>query len=308
MTESEWNSGTPDEPAGPGPGSQDAVDFGPSSGAPVPAPRRRRLLVAVSAAVVAAVAVAAIAIAATGGSGKAPLTPRQVLTAAVHKSATFSSESATFSEQLSGLASGTITGSVQAIRSPLQMSMGITESIAGQTIPITAVLTGSTMYMKFGKIPGMPRQIIGKWLALPLSSLGGGAISSLLQTAEKQNPASQAQLLLASKHVRAAGTQVVDGVPTTKYVGSFTPAAALKVLTPSQRAVLGPAMKQISGQISFTVWIDGSDQVRRISEVETVGSEQVHVSYTYVSFNQPVKITIPPASQVLHIPASALNG
>jgi len=97
-------------------------------------------------------------------------------------------------------------------------------------------------------------------------------------------------------------------VQTTRYVGAFTPAAAIKMLAPNVRGELGPALRQVKGNIRFSVWIDGSDQIRKITESETVGSEQVSIVYTYVSFNQPVTITIPPASQVIHIPVSALNG
>jgi hypothetical protein len=291
---------------GSGPVGSDAIEFGPSAPAPGSRSRRKGLIVAGSVAAVAAIAVAAVAIAGIGGSSAQ--TPEQVLATAAHKSAEYTSESATFSEQLSGAESGTISGSAQAIRKPLQMSMTMTENLGGQTLPISAVLTPGTMYMKLGAMAGIPKQIAGKWLALPLTSLGGGSISSLLQSVEKENPASQSQLLLASRNLRADGTQVVDGVQTTRYVGVFTPAAAIKLLAPDVRGELGPALKQVRGNIRFSVWIDGSDQIRKITESEAVGPEQVSIVYTYVSFNQPVTITIPPASQVIHIPISAMNG
>jgi hypothetical protein len=264
-------------------------------------------VIASAAGAVVAVAVAAIAIAATsGGGGGSSQSPAQVLAAAAHNSAAVSSLSASYSEQISGLASGSITGAVQEIRKPLQMSIGMTESIGGQTIPLSAILTDNTMYMKFGSITGMPSGLIGKWIEFPLSSLAGGTYSSLLQSVQNENPASQTQELLAAKHLRADGSAVIDGVQTTRYTGSFTPAGALKVLSPAARAALGPAMKQISGLINFSVWIDGNDMIRKFTEHETVASETVNVTFTFQSFNQPVTVAIPPASQIVHYPSSGL--
>jgi hypothetical protein len=282
----------------------DTVEFGDSTPSSAPRPRRR-LVVATSAGAVAAVAVAAIAIAATGGFSSSQ-SPAQVLAAAAHNSSTVSSLSATYSEQISGQASGSISGSVQEIRKPLQMSIGMTETINGQTLPLSAILTDSDMYMKFGSVAGLPAELAGKWIEFSLSSVGGGEFSSLLQSVQNENPTSQAQELLAAKDLRADGTQVVDGVQTNKYTGSFTPAAALKVLSPAARAALGPAMKEIQGDINFSVWIDGNDHIRKFTEVETVASETVNATFTFQSFNQPVTVTIPPASEVVHYPGGGL--
>jgi hypothetical protein len=291
--------------AWPGPATtSDTVEFGDSTPSSPDRPRRR-LVVATSVGAVAAVAVAAIAVAATGGFSSSQ-SPAQVLAAAAHNSASVNSLSATYSEQLSGAASGSITGSVQEIRKPLQMSIGMTETIDGETIPLTAVLTDSNMYVKFGNMTGLPSELAGKWIEFSLSSLDGGEFSSLLQSVQNENPASQTQELLAAKDLRTEGTQVVDGVQTTKYVGSFTPAAALKVLSPAARAAVGPAMKEIQGDIHFSAWIDGSDHIRKFIENETVESEVVNVTFNFQSFNQPVTVTIPPASQVIHYPGSGL--
>jgi hypothetical protein len=297
-------------PAGSWPGQatgSDTVEFGqPAPSAPV-RPRRTRLVVASAAGAVAAVAVAAIAVAATGGfSGSSQLSPAQVLAAAAHKSATVTSLSCTYSEQISGLASASISGSVQEIRKPLQMAIGMTENIDGQTLPLSAILTDSTMYMKFGSMAGLPSQLVGKWIEFPLSGLAGGAFSSLLQSVQNENPASQTQELLAGKHLRADGTQTINGVQTTRYVGSFTPAAALKVLSPAERRALGPAMRHISGQINFSVWIDGNELIRKFTETETVASETVNATFTFLSFDQPVTVTIPPASQIIRYPGGGL--
>lgn len=330
MTGSNWNDG-PDEqaapygqelqpaqpglsppagqPAGgwPGPAGSDTVEF--SAGATTPGPRRTRRVVIATAAVVAVVAVAAVVLATQAGSSSpGHTTPAQVLADAAHNAGTLKSLSATYSEQIGGVTGGSVNGSIKEVRKPLQMSMSMTESLGGQVIPISAIVTGTNMYMKFAGIPGMPKAIAGKWIEFPLTGKSLGSLGSLLQSVENENPASQTQLLLASKNLRADGTQVLDGVNTTRYVGYFTPSQALKELPASQRAVLGPALKALTGNINFTVWIDGSHQIRKFVEIENVSSETVKVTFTFLSFNQPVTITIPPANQIMRMPASGLNG
>ncbi len=292
--------------AWPGPGTpSDTVAFGESRASSSGRPRRRVVLATVTGAV-AAVAVAAIAIAATGVFSGSTQTPAQVLAAAAHNSATVSSLSATYNEQITGTASGSISGSVQEIRKPLQMSIGMTETIEGETIPLSAILTDSEMYIKFGSMAGLPSDLAGKWIEFSLSSLDNGEFSSLLQSVQNEDPAQQTQELLAAKDLRADGTQVIDGVQTTRYVGAFTPAAALKVVSSSARKALAPALAQVHGLIRFSVWIDGSSHIRQFTENESVGSETVNATFNFQSFNQPVTVTIPPASQVIHYPASGL--
>ncbi len=332
MTGSDWTDATPHEPppladqdqpthpervqpqpgvSQPGmvAGLHDTVEFSGGGNTAPTAPRRTRMIVAGAAAAVAVVAIAAVAVAATHGSAGPPQpTPAQVLASAAHKAAGVTSLSATFSENISGAAGGTISGSVQEIRKPLQMAMNITETFGGQTIPMSAILTSSAMYMKFGSMPGLPKAMLGKWLEIPLTSLGSGSFASLLQSVQNENPASQAQLLLASKYLHADGKQLIDGVETTKYSGAFTPAAALKVLSPSQRAALGPALKRLTGDVSFHVWIAGNDQIRQFVEVETVSAETVVTTFNFQSYNVPVTVAIPPASQVVPFPGSPTGG
>ncbi len=333
MTGSDWTDATPHEPppladqdqpthpervqpqpgvSQPGmvAGLHDTVEFSGGGNTAPTAPRRTRMIVAGAAAAVAVVAIAAVAVAATHGSAGPPQpTPAQVLASAAHKAAGVTSLSATFSENISGAAGGgTISGSVQEVRKPLQMAMNITETFGGQTIPMSAILTSSAMYMKFGSMPGLPKAMLGKWLEIPLTSLGSGSFASLLQSVQNENPASQAQLLLASKYLHADGKQLIDGVETTKYSGAFTPAAALKVLSPSQRAALGPALKRLTGDVSFHVWIAGNGQIRQFVEVETVSAETVVTTFNFQSYNVPVTVAIPPASQVVPFPGSPTGG
>jgi hypothetical protein len=263
------------------------------------------------AAAVAVLAVAGIAVAVTsGGSSGAPQgSPAQVLAAAVHKAATITSVTATYSEHATGSAAVSTSGTVTEIRAPLQMSMRLTETVGTEVLPMSGILTGDSIYIKFGAFPGLPASMVGKWLEIKYSDIpGGNVIGSMLQGMSSENPSLQLQPLLAGRGVRAVGSQVVAGVQTTEYKGSFTESAVVKALPASVRAQLGSVLNDLTGIAHFTVWIDGQDQVRKSIVQETLGTESVSTEITFLSYNQPVTITIPPASQVVPLPASALGG
>lgn len=310
---------------------------------PVPPPRRRRrgrvLAAAGAAAVVIIGAVAAAVImspksnsphassppkssspqasssSSGGGSASSPgtgprLTATQVVIMASHKSAQLRSVSATVTEQISGVTSVTISGKVTEQRNPLLLSMQINESTGGTNIPISAILTTDAIYLKFnGTSIGMPASLAHKWIKIPLTELSSVSVfATLMRLVHNENPVSQTELLLAAEHLRAVGTADVGGVTTTRYAGWFSPSVAIKYLPPSARTALGPALKLISGQVDVNVWIDAQHHIRQFTEVEHVQSSTVTVTSRFSEFNAPVHINLPPASEVVTPPASALSG
>lgn len=294
------------EPGWPLPADQSgAIELG--GGGPAGPQRRRRGRIAAAAG--AAVAIAAVAVAEAQGPGSpapALATPAQALAAASQASSTLNSESATLVEQLGS--AGTIRGTFADQRSPFLESMAMTEDVAGQHVPISMILTKNEMYLKVGGLPGMPGAATGKWIKIPLTGLGSGSpIASMLQNLTGQNPMSEVRMLSAGGHLRTVGTQTVGGVATTEYAGSFSLADAMKYLPASSRALMGGALKMISGAVRFTVWIDGSHRVRKLTETETIDSVTAHVTITFYRFNQPLAIKVPPASQVVSPPGGSLG-
>lgn len=308
-----WTSSAAPDTSFPPPAdaASDTVELGGTSSAPRTG--RTRILVSVTAGV-AVLAVIGIVVGVTsgGGSGSTPKgSPAQVLTAAVRNAESMTSSTATYSEHVTGLTSTTVSasGTITEIRSPLQMSMHMTETVDGEALPISGIVTGRSIYIKFGAVSGLPASLVGKWLEISYSEIpGGSAIGSMLQGMSSENPSLQLQPLLAGRGVRAVGSQVIAGVSTTEYKGSFTESSVVKTLPASVRAQLGAVLKNLTGVAHFTVWIDGQDQVRQFSEQDTVGTEHVNVEMTFLSYNQPVTITIPPANQVLPLSASELGG
>ena len=109
--------------------------------------------------------------------------------------------------------------------------------------------------------------------------------------------------------MRAVGTQTIGGVSTTHYTGSYPVSAGLAKLPASVRAKEQKALRTLGVKtVHFNVWIDGQHLTRKIIATETGGAETLKVTMQVTSINQPVSVTLPPASQVATIPASALQG
>lgn len=281
-------------------------------------PRRTSLL---AAAVLGSVAVAAAGCS-SGGSAAASATrpaaptPQQVILDAAHTSQAATSIAGTISATVTKAGAGTtqMSGTTQErLRPSLLAELDITRlAAAGQSISggMTEIITPSAFYMKSSMFPASATG--GKaWVAIILSDLGasGSALQSLLSQAENSNPASQTQLLTASKDVKKVGTGTIGGVPVTEYTGSVALAQALAKLPANLRSQMRTKFTQ-SGLTTgrFKVWIDGQNQMRKmvITEVGTKVSETITV--TVSAYNQPVTITVPPASQVYTLPASVLAG
>ena len=113
-------------------------------------------------------------------------------------------------------------------------------------------------------------------------------------------------MLTASKNVRSLGTHTIDGVRTAEYTGSYTTASALAVLSSSQRKVLGAELKQLTGAIRFSDWIDAQHHVRKTVITETVSGQQITLTTNTTAINQPVNIKLPPRRRVALIPAGSL--
>jgi hypothetical protein len=267
--------------------------------------RRRRAWPVVSAVGIAAVIALVAVIAAAGLSSERQnaRTAAEVVAAAARQASRVNSESATLTETY-GTAGG-LTATVQTQRTPALMSMSMRETIDGLSVPISVLLADGTVYMKFGHTSGIPAEMLGKWIKVPLTATGLGSALSGQSGVAGENPASQAALLAGAVDVRATGSQVVNGVPTTIYTGTLSPAAALKNVPASERAELVPGLKQIGGSIDFTVWIDSNSLVRKLAETVTVVGKSVHIVFTVLAYNQPVHVTIPRPSQIYSLPAGS---
>src|SRR5215469_4375669 len=165
----------------------------------------------------------------TGTTGSAQsLSPRTAISLAADQTQRVNSMAATFSVQTSGSVTDTVSGTVQLrLRPALLADEKLNISAAGQKFPLHEIVTAKAVYLKSPSVsalakPGRP------WIGIPFSDLSGNlgnTLESLLQNVQNGDPASQTRMLAASKNVRAVGTQVIDGVRTTHYTGTFTASA-----------------------------------------------------------------------------------
>jgi hypothetical protein len=236
----------------------------------------------------------------TGPSGQsAKLTARQAITDAAQTSAKLNTAAARVS-----IMAGTeqLTENLQLQLHP-ELKMSATLSGVAGAGDISEVIVGTTVYIKISSLAksGKP------WIKLSSSGAGSSSIiHQLLQQASSGNLATQAKLAQVISGVHEAGHAVVGGVATTRYDGTITPSAVLPHLPAGLRKLLSPMLSQIQGRLQVSYWIDAQHLIRKVTEVETVGGQHVTTTIVYTAINQPVHITVPPASQVRSI--SSLSG
>jgi hypothetical protein len=183
--------------------------------------------------------------------------------------------------------------------------------LQGHAVPggIQEIINSNAIYLKMAQLSRMA----GKpWVKMPLSGISkasGVNVSQLFQQAESSNPLVQTQMLASSANVRKVGTATVDGVPTTEYTGSYPVSAGLAKLPASARAKIAPQLQAMGLTTqTFRIWLDSQQQVRKVITSDQGTSEQVTSTVQVTSINQPVTVSLPPASQTATVPASALGG
>jgi hypothetical protein len=150
------------------------------------------------------------------------------------------------------------------------------------------ILVGKTFYLSAPQ-DLMPWAAPGKpWTAVPVSMLdqapGGTHAPTAGASLAQLNPASlfsdTLTAISASKNVSVAGTERIDGVPTTRLHGTYRDQGTV---------------------ITFDLWADAHARPREL-RASTPQSDPAQVGSTMTihcrSFNMPVSITPPPAREV----------
>ena len=241
-----------------------------------------------------------------GSAAEQPLTPTTAIRLAADQTQNVTSLGGTLSLEFD---SNSVSGTFEFQLKPsllVEESLGTT--LGGQTEHMAEVLTSTALYLE---VPGLDAKPGKSWIELPLANLSGtlgSTLNQLIQDAQSADPLTQAQELTASKDARKVGTQAIDGVSTTHYTGTLTASAALAKLSPGLRKDLSSEFSQLQGDITWNVWLDSQHDLRRLTENYTVAGSAFALAMTITSINQPVTVTLPPASQVTVLPASALSG
>jgi hypothetical protein len=235
-------------------------------------------------------------------------TPQQAITLAADDTGQVNGLAGDISLRAGSIAS--VSGTLQLqVRPTLLMDLDLNGALGGTSGSISEILTTSALYMQ---MPGLSELDNGKpWAEIPFSELSGSlgtTLSQAMSDVQESNPLEQTQIFATSKLVHKVGTQVINGINTTQYAGTVSPSAALAALPSSQSKQLAPMLKLVTGDISFNVWIDNSHVVRKVTENKTISGQAVAATVTVTSINQPLTVSIPPASQVYNLPASLLSG
>jgi hypothetical protein len=237
---------------------------------------------------------------------------RQAVSQAAHRTAKINSCAFTLTVHLSGRLSGTMVGSLQARNRPSVLTEAdfSTMDVSGIDLPgsLQEITTSNTVYLKMALLQAM----LGKpWAAIPDSALRNDAginVSQILEQAQDNNPMVDGQMLAGSKKLRAVGTQTIDGVSTTHYTGTFS-AAAGRAKLPSALRSIEQAKEDLLGvkSLSFDAWIDAQHRIRKLAVTQHGRSLTLTATMQVTSFNQPINVSVPPASQVKTISVSDLH-
>ena len=244
------------------------------------------------------IAAAACGSATSGGTGSTPVAPRQALLSAAAHMQKVTSAVETLSIKVGGAQGGTTTGVIDAQLRPLLLGADLNLNVNGKSTAIKEVLTTSDIYFS---APALTGQTGKPWVKIPLSVLKGSAgatFGALFHSLQSNNFTNQTELLTAAKNVRFIGRVTVGGASVTEYAGSFKADAALKALPASYHKALSAELQSLgTTTVNFHVWIDSQNHVRKFTEAESVSGQTVNTTVTVTAINQPVHITIPPASQ-----------
>jgi hypothetical protein len=217
-----------------------------------------------------------------------------------------SSYSATVQIQSTGSAASTISGTVQMQMKPsllIHQKLNITGRGPSVDGGLEAVLTSDTVFLKMSSLG----RLLGKpWIKMSIAALSrvsGVNLGQLIQQAQGNNPFAQAQMLAAAKDVHQVGTQVINGVQTTEYTGTYSVATGLNNVVPSQRAQVRQYMKAAGiTSIQFHTWIDAQHHVRKMTLLASGNSIRETIVYVITMINQPVHVRFPAASQLARVP------
>ena len=204
-----------------------------------------------------------------------------------------STVSASFAVLDSGTASYALSGHVIEQRSPWLASVRFTETSAGRSLALIAIVDNTTAYVKASTLVPDAAEA---WIRM--QSGRSDPIGQILVDLQGISPMGQAAAFMLCKNLRFVGDQTVDGILTSEYTGFFTPAA--------MRAQGGPQSRPIQGDVRFTVWVGPDHQIRRTLVAETVSGTRITVSYTIKWLNHRVHVAVPAASQVSSAPTGVL--
>ncbi|XRQ06217.1 LppX_LprAFG lipoprotein [Actinomadura welshii] len=238
--------------------------------------------------------------------GTAELTAAQVLGKAAEKTGAVDSFQADLALEVRGSSQGDVSqkGTMKyRLKPEPAFSMSFDEiSVGGRSMSGGEQrLVGQNMYVKLPVAQG-GAQTSKPWVRVPLDGVGenpGVGLERLLQESREMDPLQNTRLLTASKDVKKAGEETVDGVETTRYTGTYRMEDAIAQLP----AELQEAHRKSTGEagvedMSFDLWVDDQQLPRKLVTKADRSAGSMSMTITYRDYGEPVDVTEPPADQV----------
>lgn len=244
--------------------------------------------------------------------------PAQVSPAvAVQRAAKQNEKITSFTYSMSGTVpgDGAVDGQVSMSVKPLatQMHLKVEGSADKESNGEMEIrLTGDGMYLNGGAEAA--KEMDGKsWIKFPVSALGhtgedGADPLGGLSSQTNKNPTDDSASLALSHDLKRVGTQTIGGVVTTHYAGTVT----LDDMRKSLRGVDAETRKRREkslksyqdmgiGKLTMDMWIDKDDHTKRFRIRGATDKGALDTTITFLSFNKPVTVKAPPASDVLDL-------
>lgn len=165
---------------------------------------------------------------------------------------------------------------------------------------VTQLVVGGRFYLRapYGRLKGDR-----PWSSATLRALAesGGTVAVMVEG----DPAFEIGMFTASKDVHPIGHEIVRGVRTTHYQGTFDLAAGMDKLNGERRAQAKRDFANVgTGTLLFDVWVDGRRLPRRLVTASAPGAKTPMRTVTdYTAFDVPVSLRPPPQNQVQEDPA-----
>ncbi|MFH8802491.1 DUF1396 domain-containing protein [Streptomyces sp. NPDC017936] len=257
-------------------------------------------------------AVLLLAAGAVGCSGGGEESPAMTPAAAVAVAAKNTEEITSLSYRMKGRTpeEGRVEAEAEMqIKPALAMSMKMKALDQGADATAEIRLVDKVMYIGGGAEAA--KEMDGKsWLKFDLSALGAGQQNGRLGGASQaeKNPAAESTFLTGAENVEKVGTETVDGVKTTHYKGTVTLDDLRDSFKDEDKATREQREKSLAqyekmgvDELNMDMWVDAKDHTKQFRMRGTADKGPLDLTITFLDYNQPVKVTAPPAEETVDL-------
>lgn len=178
-----------------------------------------------------------------------------------------------------------------------------TVDVGGRNLPggVRAILQGDTVYVKVDAL----KDLVGAtkpWIKVSLTEVGDQTqVNQYLSQIQQFDLASVTKLVTASKDVKQAGTETVNGEDTTHYSGTFPVDAAVSQLPADKQDQARTGLAELK-DVKFDIWVGGDNLPRKLALNGSKDGATLDATLLFKGFNEPVTIEAPRADQTGELP------